>query len=228
MKYENIVKGKFIERPNRFVAFVEIGGKRTMVHVKNTGRCKELLVPGAEVYLQHAPSSKRKTDYSMISVKKGELFINIDSQAPNHVVYEAILSEKIHMFKKPDLLKKEVAYGTSRFDLYFESYPHKGFIEVKGVTLEENGTAMFPDAPTNRGTRHVLEIMDAVKAGYQGFIIFLIQMKGVHSFIPNNITDPAFSEALKQASENNVKILSYDCNVSEDSIEISESVSISF
>ncbi len=227
MKYENIVKGKFIERPNRFVAFVEIGGIRTMVHVKNTGRCKELLVPGTEVYLQHSPSSKRKTDYSMVSVKKENLFINIDSQAPNQVVYEAIRSGKIHEFNKPDLIKKEVPFGTSRFDLYYESYPHRGFIEVKGVTLEENGIAMFPDAPTKRGTRHVLEMMDAVKAGYRGFVIFLVQMKGVHSFTPNKKTDPAFAEALKQASNNNVTILAYDCNIAEDFMEISESVSIS-
>jgi len=226
MIYSNIVKGKFIERPNRFIAIVDIEGKRNTVHVKNTGRCKEILIPGAEVFMQYNPSPNRKTNYSLISVKKGETIINIDSQVPNKVVYDAIISNKIEALHGLSLLKREVPYKASRFDLYFESHYKKGFVEVKGVTLEENAIAMFPDAPTERGTRHIYEMIDAVKEGYEGYIFFLIQMKGTNIFKPNYLMDPAFSEALKTASQNNVKVLAYDCVVTVDSIEISSKIPI--
>lgn len=228
MRYSNIVKGKFIERPNRFIAVVEISGKKETVHVKNTGRCKEILVPGADVYLEHAPSPNRKTDYSLISAEKGGTLINIDSQVPNHIVYEAILANKIEVFKNISLLKREVTYQSSRFDLYFESDNQSGFIEVKGVTLEDHHVAMFPDAPTQRGTRHVMEMIDAVSEGYQGFIFFLIQMKKPNIFIPNFKTDPEFAKALQLAHSKSVKILCYDCIVTKNSIEISEAIPISF
>ena len=224
MFYPNIVQGKFIDRPNRFIAVVEINGQREMVHVKNTGRCRELLIPRAVVYLQYTPSPNRKTDYSLIAVKKGASLINIDSQVPNKVVYDGILSGKIDALRNPFVLKREVMYQSSRFDMFFESNTRKGFIEVKGVTLENNGIALFPDAPTKRGTRHVLEMIHAVESGYEGYIVFLIQMKGIESFKANERTDPEFAKALRLAVQNKVKILAYDCNVSKDSIEISEQV----
>lgn len=226
MRYSNIVSGKFISRPNRFIAEVMINGKTKIAHVKNTGRCKEILLPGTPIYLQHVHSLTRKTQYSLISALKKDMLINIDSQAPNHVVYEAIMNQHIDELKGISLLKKEVSYKHSRFDLYFESQQEKGFIEVKGVTLEKDGIAMFPDAPTKRGTRHVMELIQAVKEGYQGYLFLLVQMKGCYCFQPNTITDPMFSEALKLACENNVHILAYDCHITSDSIEISEKVPV--
>ncbi len=224
MKYSNIVKGVFIKRPNRFIAQVLIDDVEHTVHVKNTGRCKELLIPGATVYLDYCPTPQRKTDYSLIGVEKGILMINMDSQVPNQVVYDGILSGKVSELPSVSLLKREQTYKSSRFDMYFEKDDIKGFIEVKGVTLENNGIACFPDAPTDRGKKHVLEMIDAVKEGYRGIIFFLIQMKGVKEFRPNYATDPAFANALRLASENGVEILAYDCDVSEDGIEIGDKV----
>jgi len=226
MLYSNIVKGTFIDRPNRFIAWVEIDGERTLVHVKNTGRCREILIPGAEVYLQFAPSPKRKTDYSLTSVRKGASLINIDSQVPNQVVYDAILSGEIKAFENLSVLKREVTYHSSRFDMYFESPTRKGFIEVKGVTLEENGSALFPDAPTKRGTRHILEMIEAVEDGYEGFIFFLIQMKGIQSFSPNIKTDPEFAKALMLAHSKSVSVLCYDSVVSNNEIYLNAKVPI--
>lgn len=227
MKYSNIVSGKFINRPNRFIAEVEIDGKVEVVHVKNTGRCREILLPDAEVYLQHVESPTRKTKYSLISARKGQMLINIDSQVPNQVVYEAILNHEVDILNNHVFLKREVTYSHSRFDLYFETEKDKGFVEVKGVTLEKDGIALFPDAPTERGTRHIMELIEAVKEGYKGYLFLLIQMKGCHSFRPNHITDPKFSEALKLASDSGIEIVAYDCDVTEDSIEISEKTPIS-
>ncbi|HOA97565.1 MAG TPA: DNA/RNA nuclease SfsA, partial [Acetivibrio saccincola] len=185
MHYNSIKKGIFINRPNRFVANVLIDGITETVHVKNTGRCKEILVKGTTVFLEESSNLNRKTRYSLVAAYKGDTLINIDSQAPNHVVYEAILQNKIKDFKDVLTLKKEVTFGKSRFDLYFENKSEKGFIEVKGVTLEKDGTAMFPDAPTVRGTRHILEMIDVVNNKYKGYILFLVQLKGVKCFTPN-------------------------------------------
>lgn len=224
MHYNSIKKGIFINRPNRFVANVLIDGITETVHVKNTGRCKEILVKGTTVFLEESFNLNRKTRYSLVAAYKGDTLINIDSQAPNHVVYEAILQNKIKDFKDVLTLKKEVTFGKSRFDLYFENKSEKGFIEVKGVTLEKDGTAMFPDAPTVRGTRHILEMIDVVNNKYKGYILFLVQLKGVKCFTPNKEMDPEFDAALKKAKSKGVEILVYDSIVREDGLEIGEPV----
>lgn len=224
MHYNLIKKGIFINRPNRFIANVDIDGITETVHVKNTGRCGEILIKGASVLLEESLNLKRKTRYSLVAAYKGNTLINIDSQAPNHVVYEAILQNKIEAFKNIISLKKEVTFGKSRFDLYFEKESAKGFIEVKGVTLEKDGVAMFPDAPTVRGTRHILEMTDAVNNNYKGYILFLVQLKGVKYFTPNKEMDPEFAAALKKAKNKGVEILVYDSIVRKDRIEIGEPV----
>lgn len=225
MKYNKIVEGMFIKRPNRFIAQVLINGQEETVHVKNTGRCKELLLLGSKVILEdcsHNPN--RKTRYSLIAVWKENILVNMDSQVPNAVVYNALKENKIKGLENLTHLKKEVTYGKSRFDLCFESGTQKGFIEVKGVTLENNSISMFPDAPTERGTKHVLEMIHAVKEGYRGVIFFLIQMKGPNIFKLNWQMDKEFSEAIKLASENGVEIIVYDSIVNNDSIEIGQPV----
>ena len=224
MNYNSIKKGVFINRPNRFIANVFIDGITETVHVKNTGRCNEILIKGASVLLEEFSNLKRKTRYSLVAAYKGNTLINIDSQAPNHVVYEAILQNKIEAFKDVSTLKKEVTFGKSRFDLYFEKNSTKGFIEVKGVTLEKDGIAMFPDAPTLRGTRHILEMIDAVNNNYKGYILFLVQLKGVKYFTPNKKMDPEFDAALKKAKNKGVEILVYDSIVMENGLEIGELV----
>lgn len=221
MKYEKIVEGIFLKRPNRFIAHVLIDGKEEIVHVKNTGRCKELLIPGVKVILEDCTSNKgRKTRYSLISVWKDDMLVNMDSQVPNLVVYNALKENKVSEFDNLDFIKREVSYESSRFDIYFEDETNKGFIEIKGVTLEKNGTAKFPDAPTKRGARHVHEMIDAVKHGFKGYIFFLIQMKGPKMFKLNWEMDMEFSKAVKLASENGVKILCYDSIVEKDGISI--------
>ena len=227
MVYENIVQGIFVKRPNRFIAHVLIDGKEEIAHVKNTGRCKELLVPGAKVILEdcsHNPN--RKTKYSLISVWKGDMLVNMDSQVPNAVVYDALKTNKIKGFEEITSIKREISFENSRFDIYFESGNEKGFVEVKGVTLEDNGIAMFPDAPTKRGKKHVLEMVDAVKKGYGGVIFFLIQMKGPKKFRPNWEMDKDFSDAVKFAQENGVEIMAYDSIVTENSIVLDSTVEI--
>jgi sugar fermentation stimulation protein A len=229
MRYTIIKRGIFLERPNRFVANILVDGAIETVHVKNTGRCKELLVPGVPVVLEKAPlmqNSGRKTKYSLVSVYKGDRLINIDSQVPNGVVYEALQQDKLSEFGKPTRIVKEVCYGNSRFDLYYETRIAKGFIEVKGVTLERNGILFFPDAPTKRGVKHVYELVQAVKSGYEACIFFLIQMQGATRFEPNLVTDPQFSEALHQAYLCGVKIVAYDSLVTEDEIQIGSPVPI--
>ncbi|NLX61609.1 MAG: DNA/RNA nuclease SfsA [Tissierellia bacterium] len=227
MTYENIVEGIFIKRPNRFIAHVLINGEEEMVHVKNTGRCKELLVPGAKVLLEDCSHIKnRKTKYSLIAVWKGNMLVNMDSQVPNRVVFDALRENKIEGFEDLTHIKREVAYGHSRYDIYFEGQKDKGFIEVKGVTLEIDGISMFPDAPTERGTKHVLELIEAVKDGYRGAVLFLIQMKGPTKFRPNWEMDRKFSEAIKLAYENGVNILAYDCLVTENTIVLDEKINI--
>lgn len=226
MKYNHIIQGIFIKRINRFVAHVWINGIEEVVHVKNTGRCKELFIAGTTVILEQTQNPERKTRFSIIAIYKGNRLINIDSQVPNHVVFEALQIGRITEIADIDMVKKEVTYGNSRFDLYFEAHGCRGFIEVKGVTLEEDGLVMFPDAPTVRGTKHVHEMINAVENGYKGYIFFLIQMKGVKSFSPNSKTDPTFAAALQLAAQKGVILLAYDSLVREDEIVIGDRLEI--
>ncbi len=286
MRYEHMIQGTFISRPNRFIAHVAIrrevtGEEETVVcHVKNTGRCRELLLPGAGVILQFHPEAAalgRKTEYSLIGVLKernGELLlINMDSQAPNQVAAEWLHAmeqaptlpvngydgEKFLPALRLANIRREVTYGQSRFDLAFDmafdsacaqlpdtplisasaparipssapafqSCTKPAFMEVKGVTLEENGIAMFPDAPTERGIKHILELAEAVKAGYEAYILFVIQMKGIREFTPNQKTHPQFGDALRLAHEAGVHILAYDCIVTAETLEIDRAVPVS-
>lgn len=224
MKYENICKGSFVDRPNRFIAHVEMNGQTETVHVKNTGRCAELLKPGTEVYLQDSKNSARKTRYDLIGVKKGDRQVNMDSQVTNVVVKEWIESEKF--VEGVTFVKSEFTYGKSRFDLYVEAGERKILIEVKGVTLEEEGVVRFPDAPSERAVKHVEELAQAVKKGYEAYVFFVIQMKDVWYFTPNTDTHEAFANALLEASKNGVNVVAYDCEVTEDSIEIRKEVPV--
>ncbi|MBZ2174470.1 DNA/RNA nuclease SfsA [Schnuerera sp. xch1] len=227
MRYKKTIEAIFLERPNRFIAKVLINNVEETVHIKNTGRCKELLIPGAKVILEDCSSnSNRKTKYSLIAVDKGDMLVNMDSQVPNAVVFEALNKNRIHGFENLTNISREVTFGKSRFDIYFESEKQKGFIEVKGVTLENDGIAMFPDAPTERGTKHVYEMIKAVKESYRGAILFLIQMKGPKLFRPNWDMDSKFSEAVRLASENNVDILAYDSIVNHNNISIGKPIEI--
>ena len=228
MKYTTVKTATFINRPNRFLSHVIVDGQEEIVHVKNTGRCREILQEGATIILEKATNINRKTKYSLIAVYKGDVLVNIDSQVPNMVVYEGILDEKIEEINNVTKLSREVCYGNSRFDLYFESNGKKGFIEVKGVTLESDGIALFPDAPTERGCKHVYEMIKAVEEGYAGYIFFLIQLKGVRYFTPHVIRDPKFAMALKLAREKGVTILAYDSVVLEDEITIGVPLEIVF
>lgn len=224
MKYNNIVKGKFISRPNRFIANIEINGKVEICHVKNTGRCKELLIPNAQVFVQKNDNPKRKTKFSLIGVVKGDRMINMDSQVTNKVVHEWILKDSL--FKDVIKIKPEEKYNNSRFDFYIETKKEKAFIEVKGVTLENAGIVKFPDAPTERGVKHIKELCDSIKDGYEAYLIFVIQMKNVLYFEPNAETHKEFAEALREAKKCGVHILALDCEVTEDSIHIRNYVKV--
>ena len=224
MKYENISEGRFISRPNRFIAEVEMQDGRKTVHVKNTGRCRELLVPGAAVYLEKSAAPGRKTDYDLVAVQKDGKIVNMDSLAPNRTVHEWIASGKY--FKDVTLIKPESFYKDSRFDFYVEAGTRKIYIEVKGVTLEKNRTALFPDAPSERALKHVEELIEAVGKGFEGYVIFVIQMKGPERFMPNREAQPEFADALQRAKEAGVHILAYDCSVSADEIELCEPVEV--
>ncbi|MBQ4510265.1 MAG: DNA/RNA nuclease SfsA [Clostridia bacterium] len=221
MKYSNIIEGKFISRPNRFIAYVEINGTAEVSHVKNTGRCKELLSKDARVYLEVSDNPERKTKYDLISVYKGDTLVNMDSQAPNKVALEFI-REKLPNAK----IKPEYTYGNSRIDIYVENGDKKALIEVKGVTLENNGIAMFPDAPTERGIKHINELIKAKEDGFESYILFVIQMKGVSEFKPNYKTHREFGKALQKAQKAGVKILAYDCIVTENTLKIDAPVSV--
>ena len=221
MKYSNIVKGKFISRPNRFIARVDIAGAEHTVHVKNTGRCKELLVPGCTVFLEKADNQNRKTLYDLIAVIKGDRVINMDSQAPNTVFRRWVKKQLPNA-----TVKREITYKDSRFDCYIETETDKIFVEVKGVTLEENGYVRFPDAPTERGIKHINGLIDAVNNGYKAAVFFVIQMEDVISFSPNYDTQPRFGQALKNAEAAGVKILAYSCKVTPDSLEIDKQVPV--
>ncbi len=224
MKYERISKGTFLERPNRFIAYAELSGKTEVIHVKNTGRCAELLIPGASIYVQESDNPARKTKWDLIGVEKGSRMINMDSQVPNLVVKEWI--ESGHLTSDIRMVRPETAYGNSRFDLYVETGSSRIFIEVKGVTLEEEGVVRFPDAPSDRAVKHLQELEKAVREGYEAYVFFVIQMKGVRYFTPNMDTHPAFCEALKSAKAAGVNILAYDCRVSGDRIEIADPVPV--
>lgn len=224
MRYENIVKGEFISRPNRFIANVKINGQVHKCHVKNTGRCRELLVPGCEVWLEHVVGGKRKTEYSLITVNKNGKLINMDSQAPNAAAEEWIKSGAL--VPEVTLLKREQKWGDSRFDFYFETPREKAYAEVKGVTLEEDGVVMFPDAPTERGVKHVNELCKLKEAGFGAYLIFVIQMKGVKYFTPNIITHREFAAALLKAEKAGVNIVAADCLVTPEKMEIEDRVEI--
>ena len=227
MIYPQIVSGTFLLRRNRFIAEVDLGGSTEIVHVKNTGRCRELLVPGTEVFLQYSGAASRKTRYDLVAVKKtrpgkDDLLINMDSQAPNQAVYEWLPGSGA--FSPDAVFKREVTYGNSRFDIFVEDGSRRCFIEVKGVTLEENGTAFFPDAPTERGVRHLQELAECVKAGFEAWIFFVVQMKEIRCFRPNDATHPEFGEALRRAAAAGVKIIVMDCIITPDSVTIDSPV----
>lgn len=228
MKYKNVVEGVFVSRPNRFIANVIIDGVEQIVHVKNTGRCKELLVKGAKVFLSVSDNPARKTKYDLIAVDKaGEninILINMDSQIPNDIAYEWV--KESPLFSNNANAKREVTYGKSRFDLYVEDGKRKAFIEVKGVTLENNGVASFPDAPTERGIKHLNELVEAKKNGYEAYILFVVQMKGVNYFTPNTERHPQFADALKNAHNNGVNVIAVDCIVKKDEIKIDDYVKV--
>lgn len=227
MKYKNIKKAVFLERPNRFIAYVDLDGEKVKCHVKNTGRCKELLIPGkAEVFLEdHGENTNRKTRYSLVKVVKNGRIINMDSQAPNQIAFDWISSGEF--YEDISFVKREVKYGNSRFDIYYErSNGVKGFMEVKGVTLEEEMIARFPDAPTERGIKHIHELIEAYKNGYEANILFVIQMKGVDHFEPNYRTHAAFGEALKEAKAAGVNVMAIDCIVTEDEVMANEFVEV--
>ncbi len=224
MKYNNIQKGRFESRPNRFIAYVNMDGTRKKVHVKNTGRCKELLTEGAEVYLNKTDNPQRSTAYDLVAVKKGSRIINMDSQAPNKAVEEWLKGGGL--FPHATLIRPETKYRNSRFDFYVETPEDKIFIEVKGVTLEQEDMVLFPDAPSERAVKHVEELTEAVKEGYGAYIILVIQMENVRYFTPNRETQPEFAKALLQASEAGVRVLAYDCQVTLDTMTINKPVPV--
>lgn len=224
MKYKNIKEGIFKERPNRFIAYVEMDGKIEVCHVKNTGRCKELLIPGTKVYLEKSDNPKRKTLYDLVSVKKGKELFNIDSQAPNNVVCEW-LNKKI-LFPDMTLIKSECFYKKSRFDFYLETPKEKCFVEVKGVTLEKEGVFSFPDAPTERGTRHLYELCECVKDGFSAYVIFLVQSEAVSYMTANRENDEKFYNALLTAKQSGVNIICLNSSVKIDSITAKDFVPV--
>ena len=217
MTYQNIVPGVFLRRPNRFIAHVQIHGQETVCHVKNTGRCKELLQPGRAVYCQQADNPNRKIMYDLICVQKGQRLINMDSQAPNAAVREWLLGGGLGAVED---LHSEITCGDSRFDFSFILNGKPCFLEVKGVTLEEDGVCAFPDAPTERGTKHLRELKKAVSDGYGAYVLFVIQMADVKYLKPNDLTDPAFGRALRDAAAAGVSVLAMDCHVAPDSMTL--------
>lgn len=224
MNYRNIKKGRFIDRPNRFIAYVEVDGRAEVCHVKNTGRCRELLIPNADVFVQESENTSRKTRFDLISIIKGKRHINMDSQVPNKVFHEWLL--KGNLFKDVILIRPESKYKNSRFDFYVETAHEKIFIEIKGVTLEKDNVVLFPDAPTERGIKHINELMECINDGYKAYLIFIIQMKDVLYFTPNAQTHKEFADALKLAERRGVNILAYDCLVGEKLIEVADEVEV--
>ena len=223
MKYAKMVPGIFRARPNRFIAHIEINGQLEVCHVKNTGRCRELLPPGAQVWCLDADSPKRKTRYDLITVRKGQRLINMDSQAPNAAAKEWLEAGGLGDIEN---LKPEQKVGESRFDFAFTKDGMQCYLEVKGVTLENDGVCAFPDAPTERGAKHLRELTELAKKGYGAYVLFVIQMEGVKYLHPNDVTDKPFGEALREAKNAGVKILAYDCKITEDSMNIHEKVEV--
>ncbi len=224
MKYEHIKRGIFISRPNRFIAHVDIDGREEVVHVKNTGRCRELLVPGAVVWLEESMKPERKTKYDLVSVEKGSRFVNMDSQAPNKLFQEWAMAGNFD--GELSLLKPEHKWGNSRFDFYAEAGERKILIEVKGVTLEREGVVLFPDAPTERGVKHINELMSALDEGYESWIVFVVQMDGVLYFTPNAETHLQFAEALKKAKLAGVNILALSCSARPGEVLIKDAIPV--
>lgn len=214
MKYEEIYKAKFIDRPNRFIAHVELNGRTETVHVKNTGRCRELLLPGSDVILSHSGNPARRTAYDLIAVyKQGLGLVNIDSQAPNQVVREWLKGQDF------DVVRPEYRYGDSRIDFYMEKGVKRYLMEVKGCTLERDGIGYFPDAPTERGVKHLHELAKSVSEGYLAYLTFVIQMEGVTEVLPNIETHPEFGEALQAAEDAGVQVVYLPCRVTEETLE---------
>ncbi|NMB98051.1 MAG: DNA/RNA nuclease SfsA [Clostridiaceae bacterium] len=225
MKYKNIKQAKFINRPNRFIANIEIDSNKEICHVKNTGRCKELLIPGARIFVQESDNKTRKTKYDLISVYKGNKLVNIDSQVPNKVFHEWLL--ECDLIENISFIKPESTYGSSRFDFYIETSDNRRiFVEVKGVTLEKNGIAMFPDAPTERGVKQIVELCRCMDDGYEAYVVFIVQMKDVLYLTPNNVTHKAFGDALKAANNKGLNIIALDTWVTENSISAGDYVDV--
>ena len=223
MNYSDVVPGRFLDRPNRFVAHVELMGKTETVHVKNTGRCRELLVPGARVYCQHLEHPGRKTKYDLIAVEKNGRLINMDSQAPNAAAGEWLRSGGLGEVQN---LRAETVHADSRFDFSFTLGGRQCFLEVKGVTLEQDGVCAFPDAPTLRGSKHLRGLADAAREGYGAYVLFVIQMENVRFLRPNDATDPDFAAALRQAAAAGVRVLARSCAVTSDSMTITGPVPV--
>lgn len=216
MHYHEVRKATFLDRPNRFIAHVEMDGEPVVCHVKNTGRCRELLIPGAEVWLEKAADSKRKTGWDLIAVRKGDLLINMDAQAPNQVFAQWAA----HFEPELTELRREYTYGQSRLDFCLQTPQGLHLVEVKGVTLEDGGHARFPDAPTERGVKHLHELIRAVERGHRASVVFVIQMEQVVDFSPNDVTHPAFGDALRLAAASGVQVVAVNCRVTPDSLEI--------
>lgn len=224
MIYENILPAVFVDRPNRFIAHVELNGRLEVCHVKNTGRCRELLIPGCRVYVQHQPSPTRKTAYDLIAVEKGERLLNMDANAPNRIFGEYVRAGRF--LRGWSVIRPETTHGDSRFDFYLESPGHRLFAEVKGVTLEDDGVMRFPDAPTERGVKHLEGLARCVQEGYEAWAVFVIQTENVRWMEPNRRTHPAFADALRQAAQAGVHLLALDCHTEPDRLEIRRPVEI--
>ena len=223
MIYSNMTPGTFLARPNRFIAHVEIEGQTEIVHVKNTGRCRELLPAGAEVWCQKSDNPSRKTKYDLITVRKGHRLINMDSQAPNIAAREWLLSGGLGPVED---VRPETKHGDSRFDFSFSLKGKKCFLEVKGVTLENEGICAFPDAPTERGTKHLRGLQKCAEEGFGAYVLFVIQMSDVVHLHPNDVTDPAFGKALREAAAAGVQVLAVDCTVTETTMSIANYVPV--
>lgn len=224
MKYSNMERALFLERPNRFIAYVETQNGREICHVKNTGRCKELLPPKAVVYVQRNDNPARKTKLDLITVEKNQYLINMDSQAPNQAVREWL--EAGNLFSKEAKIYPEKTYGESRFDFYIEDGERRAFMEVKGVTLEDDGVCRFPDAPTERGIKHIRELQKCLEEGYEAYILFVIQMSPVKYLEPNDQTHKAFGDALREAAKAGLQVLARDCHIEIDEMKIMNEVEV--
>lgn len=223
MRYKDLWEGIFIERPNRFIARVLVAGKEEICHVKNTGRCRELLLPGARVYLERSPDPSRKTRYDVVSVYKGERLVNIDSAAPN-----VVAGEYLHRCFEGAEIRSETVFKNSRFDFFIKTKEKKLFVEAKGVTLERNNIAFFPDAPTVRGVKHLTELVLAKEKGYGAMLLLVVQMTGTKGFFPNDETDPAFGQALRKAREKGVEIRALECAVTPEKLFITGTLPLLF